>query len=244
LTLVIAHRGASGYAPENTFASFEKALELNSDGIELDVHMTRDNQLVVIHDFTLKRTTGEKGCIKDFDYSDIKKLDAGSWFSDEYKHQKIPKLKKVLEFLQTEDILINIEIKAGSRFYPYLEEKLLEEISRISVKGKFLISSFDHHGIKRLKSLDPKIKTGVLSESSMIDPCRYSKEFVGADAYHPHYKTVDKVLIEESLKHHMPLNVYTVNRRSDAKKLAVLNVNSIITNFPDKIMEILKGFSL
>lgn len=242
MTKIIAHRGASAYAPENTYASFEKALQLKSNGIELDIHMTKDGKLVVIHDFTLNRTTGVKGYIRDFSYNEISSLDAGSWYSDKFKNQRIPVLSGFLDLFKSEDILINIEIKAGSRFYPSIEERLLEELSRFSIKGEILISSFDHHCLKRIKSLDAHIKTGVLSESSMIEPCRYSIESVGADAFHPHYLTVDKLLIDESTKYNMPLNVYTVNKKKDAKKLIAFKVNSIITNFPDKLIDIAKGF--
>ena len=94
--LIIAHRGASGYAPENTLASMELAIKLGCDAIELDIHLTKDQQIVVCHDFTVDRTTNGRGEIENLTLEDIKKLDAGSWFSDEFKGEKIPTLEEVI----------------------------------------------------------------------------------------------------------------------------------------------------
>ncbi len=123
-TKILAHRGASAYAPENTMAAFKKAIEMNADGIELDVHLSKDGYIVIIHDERVDRTTDGKGEVKDFSLDELKKLDAGSWFSDEYKGEKIPTLEELLSLIKNTEIYLNIEIKAGYRVYPDIEEKL------------------------------------------------------------------------------------------------------------------------
>ena len=120
--IVLAHRGYSAKAPENTMAAFELALAVGADGIELDVHMTRDGEIVVIHDDTLDRTTNGKGPVSDQTMAELRELDAGSWFSPEFAGERIPTLKLVLELIKDKDVLLNIEIKTGLGFQQLNEE--------------------------------------------------------------------------------------------------------------------------
>src|SRR3712207_5048900 len=114
-TKIMAHRGAAAYAPENTIAAFTKAIEMKADAIELDIHLSKDDHIVVIHDEKVDRTTNGKGLVMEFTLEELKRLDAGSWFNKEFKNEKIPTLREVLELVAYKNIDLNIEIKAGYR---------------------------------------------------------------------------------------------------------------------------------
>ncbi|HHW48137.1 MAG TPA: glycerophosphodiester phosphodiesterase, partial [Clostridiaceae bacterium] len=160
--VVIAHRGAPKHAPENTIAAFRKALELGAEGIELDVHLSADGHLVVIHDEKVDRTSDGKGLVKEKTLEELKALDFGSWFSKEFKGETIPTLDEVLELLKSWTGIINIEIKGGSVFYPNIEEKVVRKIEKLKIEEKIIISSFNHYSLVEIKKLNPKIKTGIL----------------------------------------------------------------------------------
>ncbi|MBU6430317.1 MAG: glycerophosphodiester phosphodiesterase, partial [Cyanobacteria bacterium REEB65] len=140
---LIAHRGASGYAPENTMASFRLALEMGAKAIELDVHQTKDGQLVVAHDEDLKRTGKRKVRIKDLTSEELSKIDVGSWFDPCFSNERVPKLAEVFELVDGKAEL-HVELKRGSKLYPGIEEKVVEMIRRRKAQKSTLVSSFDH----------------------------------------------------------------------------------------------------
>lgn len=140
MTKIIAHRGASNDAPENTMAAFELALEQMADGIECDVHLARDNKLAVVHDHQLGRTMPGKGYIRDYSLAELQELDCGSWFSTEFKSQKIPELRDVLKLIKSTSLTGDIEIKYGSPYYSGLEEHLVDEIKKFQLQ---VLSSMD-----------------------------------------------------------------------------------------------------
>lgn len=236
MTKVIAHRGASGYCPENTMIAFEKAIMMGSDGIELDIHLTKDRKIAVMHDFTLERTTSAKGEIKNFTYRELRAADAGSWYSPEFSRERIPLLKDVLSLCAGENILINIEVKAGSFYYSHMEEILLEELSKYTFKGEVIISSFDHFALQSIGTLDKSAKTGLLYSSSMIDVSTYAKSIVGAVALHPHFFWVTPDLIKEASDQGLSVNAYTVNDADTAKRLLCYGVSGLMTNYPDLLL--------
>lgn len=231
MSKILAHRGASAYCPENTMAAFKKAIMLSADGLELDVHLTKDNELVVIHDFSLDRTTNGHGYIRNTSYSDIKNLDAGSWFNSNYSKLKIPLLKEVFSLINDKHFTINVELKAGNRYYPNIEEILLEEISK--TKCNIIISSFDHYALKNIKEKNSNIVTGILYEASIINVWDYAVNTVRADGLHPNYMTIDYELITNCKNLGLMVNPYTVNDSETMKQLLSLNVDYIITNVPD-----------
>lgn len=240
MTQIWGHRGAMAYCPENTIASFEKAVKLGVSGIELDVHLTKDNCLVVCHDEEVNRTTNGKGWIKDMTYNEIRKLDAGSWFDKKFTGLKIPSLIEVFNLYKCKDIIINVEIKAGSKFYPGIEEKVIKLINKCKLKEKVIVSSFDHRAIVKIKEIDKSIKTGLLYVAALHKPVDYLKK-VGADALHPHYLTIDSEVVKSSKKNNIPINTYTVNNMSTVEMLAKYNINAIITNYPDKALEVVNS---
>jgi len=237
-TRVQAHRGASGYAPENTMAAFRKAVDMKADGIELDVHLSKDGHLIVMHDETLNRTSNGKGLIASYTLEELKRLDAGSWFGKEFKGEKIPTFDEVLEFICKTELFINVEIKAGYRIYPTIEEKVLACLQKYNMLDRCIISSFDHYSLFRVKELNPNVKTGLLYGASLYEPWEYAKS-VKVNALHPLYLTLDKHFIEEAYAHNLDINTYTVNDEKVMGELAAARISGIITNYPDKAKKII-----
>lgn len=182
---VIGHRGASGYAPENTMVSFERALALRADAIELDVHPTRDGELVVIHDFTLDRTTSGSGPVAAHTLAEIQALDAGSWFDPAFADAQVPVLRDVLAWARGRTKVV-IEVKLGPVWYPNIEELLLRDLDRASMRGDVMVISFDHPSVQKLKQLAPDVITGVLYAARAIDPVALARN-AGAELLMPHW---------------------------------------------------------
>lgn len=154
LPKVIAHRGASAYAPENTMTAFEKAIELGAQGLELDVQLSSDGKLVVIHDEKLDRTSNAKGWVKDKTLDELKSLDFGSWFSKAFAGEKIPLLDEVMELISAWDGILNIEIKSGVVIYPDIEQKVAAAISKFNMHDRIIVSSFNHYSLVNLRKID------------------------------------------------------------------------------------------
>lgn len=176
-TKVWAHRGASGYAPENTLDAFRKAVEMGADGIELDVQMTKDGELVVIHDETINRVSNGKGWVKDYTYEELKKFNFNKTHL-EYTKEEIPTLEQVYLLIKPTNLTINVEIKTGIVFYPGIEERVLELTERLGMKERVIYSSFNHYTIRKIKELDPQAKTGMLYEDGIIDAVDYACDVV------------------------------------------------------------------
>lgn len=230
-TLNIAHRGASGDFPENTMIAFKEAIKLGADGIEIDVQMTKDLKLVVIHDETVDRTTNGQGLVKNFLFEDIRKLDAG-------RGEKIPELREVIELFRENNLVLNIELKNSIVHYEGIEEKVLKLITEEGIKSRVIISSFNHYSIKTVRELDNEVKVGALVEASIYEPEKYISG-LKVQCYHPQYKSLNSEIVLKLKENNIEINTYTVNEEDDMKWLASLNVESIITNYPKKLKEIL-----
>ena len=153
---IIAHRGASAYAPENTLAAFKKAIDLGATMLELDIHQTKDSQIVVVHDETINRTTNGKGKIKNLSLAEIKSLDAGSWFSSAFAGERIPTLQDVFDGMP-DSITLLIELKAGSEKYPGIEKRVARIIRERKTEHRVILKSFDDEVLFRLHHLAPDI---------------------------------------------------------------------------------------
>lgn len=234
-----AHRGASGYYPENTMIAFEKAVELGCTGIETDVQMTRDGVLVLMHDEMVNRTTDGSGFIKDYSYSDISRLDAGFWYSKEFKNTRVPTVEEFISFIKDKDIITNFEIKSEVIVYNGLEEKLIEMINKYGIEDKVILSSFNHYSVVKCKEISKEIKTGLLYMEGLYKPWEYAK-YVGADALHPYFYALNREIIEEIKKRNLILNTFTVNDIDYMKYFRDLKIDGIITNYPDKFNKILE----
>ncbi|MGH4050776.1 MAG: glycerophosphodiester phosphodiesterase [Clostridium sp.] len=233
-----AHRGASGYFPENTMLSFEKALELGANGIETDVQMTSDGVLVLIHDEYVNRTTNGVGLVKDFTYDELNNLDAGSWFDKKYSSEKIPTAEELIIFAKENDILLNLEIKNGVIIYPGIEEKLIEMLHEYKYQDKVILSSFNHYSMVTCKEISKEIKTGLLYMAGLYQPELYCKH-TGADALHPLFYSINKEIIDNAKKEGILVNPFTVNEEIHMKNLIAAGVNGLITNYPDKLKRVL-----
>jgi glycerophosphoryl diester phosphodiesterase len=242
MTINFAHRGASGYYPENTMIAFEKAVELGSDGIETDVQMTSDGVLVLIHDEMVNRTTECVGFVKDYTYNEIRKLNAGSWFSTEYSGIKIPSVEELILFSLEKDVIINFEIKNEIVNYNGIEEKLIELIQRYNIQDRVILSSFNHYSAVKCKEISKDINTGVLYYEKLYKPQDYARS-VFADALHPYFYSLNKEIIKEIREEGIMINTYTVNDTNYMKYFVENRVEGIVTNYPDKLKKIIDDFN-
>ena len=232
MTLNLAHRGFSGRYPENTMLAFTKAIEAGCDGIALEVQLTKDRELVVIHDEKLDRTTDGKGYVCDYTLAELKTLSASGHFQDIYGRTEIPTLKEYFELVADTDIVTNVELKTGVNIYPGIEQKVLRLIQDYKLSERIIISSFNHYSALMFKKLAPQIKCGLLEESWIIGMSGYAKK-LGIDYLHPIYYCVTDSYVQEAQAHDLGINTWTVNNREDIQRLKNLNINAIITNYPD-----------
>lgn len=236
--LIIAHRGASAYAPENTEASFRLAVEMGADGIELDVHLSKDGIPVVIHDERLNRTGGRHGWVKDLTLAELKALDFGVWFKPEYAGQRIMTLEEVLILLRDWSGLLNIELKSGPVFYEGMEEKVVRLTYTYNRADTVIISSFNHYSLLKVKEIDPRIKIGILYMAGLVAPWEYA-ERLGAEAIHPLYYNIVPPIVAGCKAHGILVNPFTVDDPEHIKAIAAAGVDGIITNVPDIAREII-----
>ena len=236
--LVWAHRGASGYAPENTLPAFQKAYQMGADGIELDVQMTKDGELVVCHDETIGRTSNGSGWIKDKTLAELKALDFSCGQKD-FAGVTIPTMREVFELLAPTDMIINIELKTGIVFYLGMTKKLLELTSECGFSDRVIYSSFNHYTIKHIREIAPEAKLGFLYADGTIDMPSYAIKH-GVQALHPAlYNIQFPGFIEECRQRGLAVNVWTVNDEEHLGLCCKAGVDAIITNYPDKAFEII-----
>ena len=223
---IIGHRGAAFYEPENTLLSIKKAIEFGVDAVEIDVHLSKDNEVVVIHDDTLERTTNGFGKVSDTNFSALRNLNAG-------KGEKIPYLQEVINQVKDKVDLI-IELKGQKT-----EKKVVELIQKNNLHDKCYVISFWHNRVKRIKALDPKIKTGALFVGHPVKPYRLAKD-AKADALFLNYKFISKKLVEKAHKLDLRVDVWNIDDKKEIKAIADLGVDSIGSNKPDILVEYFK----
>ncbi len=229
---IFAHRGASGHAPENTMEAFKLAYEMGADGIELDVQLTSDNELVVTHDEDIERTSNGKGLVMNKTYFELCGYDFGSWYSDEFVGVKIPKLGEVLDWIKTNSMELNIEIKTMPAWYnKKLTQRVFGEVKNSGIEDRIIISSFDHQAILDMRELSSSIKTAALYESNILHPWEYCEKY-SINCIHPYYLCATKSLVESCHSNNIEVNVWTVNDIKEALKLKKMGVDCIITNYP------------
>ena len=238
-TVVYAHRGASGSAPENTMTAFKKALSIGSHGIECDVQMTKDGKLIICHDELLDRTTDGKGFIKDKTLEQIKTMDAGRWFGLEYEGERIPLLEEVLELVKQSDIYLNLELKTGIVQYNGIEDKVVDMVKSYGILDKTVFSSFNHYSIYDIKYKYPEAITGALYMEGLYQPWKYL-DSIKCDCAHPFYMAAKPAMVEGLLQSGYTINTFTVDDANTAALLIKSGVGGIITNHPERILEILK----
>ncbi|WP_082233217.1 glycerophosphodiester phosphodiesterase [Halobacillus massiliensis] len=236
-TLNIAHRGASGYAPENTIAAFDKAFEMKADMFEVDVQMSKDGELVLIHDTTVDRTTDGSGQVGDFTYEELQELDAGSWFSEEFSGEEIPTLGEVLDKYRGK-IGILIELKSPE-LYPELEEKVAEELRERNLdkpkNNKIIVQSFNHDSVKEMHELLPSIPLGVLLGNTKVTDEQLTEFASYAEYFNPNKSMITKEFVDRLHSFGLKTQPYTVRDKESADFLMKAGVDGIITDFPDYV---------
>jgi len=235
----IAHRGASGHAPENTMAAFRLAVEQSADWIELDVHQTADGHPVVLHDFTLRRTAGDPRPVRALSLEQVKEFDIGSWWNGTYRSERVPTLDEVLAFAAGR-IRIFIELKRGSSFYPEIERRLLEMIARHRAKDRVAISSFDLAALKTLRGLDPEIPLGLLTRKTRPRDILNEAESLKVQSIHISTHRLSKNILTQAHSDGLPVYVYTVNRLSLMKRFLAMGADGLFTNYPDRLRNLLR----
>ena len=234
MTEIFAHRGASGYAPENTLEAFRLAMEQGADGIELDVHLTKDGEVVVIHDETIDRTGNGQGNVRDYTLEELKKFSFHNRM-EKYKGVQIPTLKEVLDLVKNSQMKVNIELKTGIYWYEGIEEKTMEIVKSRKMEDRIIYSSFNHYSIQKILEQDIHAETAYLFSDVTLNMEKYAKE-TGVKGLHPavyHLKMAD--FLETYLKSGLKVRVWTVNNKEDMKMFMDAGVDAVITNYPDII---------
>lgn len=237
--LIYAHRGASGEAPENTMAAFRLAVEQGAQGIELDVQMSADGELIVIHDETLDRTTNGSGLVVRHTAAELKTLDASYKFSA-YKGEPLPFLSEVLAFLVPTKLELNIELKNGIIFYEELEEKAVRLVREYGMGRRVVFSSFNHYSVAKLSRMAPDIESAILYAAGLYEPWDYAAK-VGAKALHPLFYSVVKEFVDGAHRAGLKVRPYTVNEPDDIRRMIDVGVDAVITNYPARMKAILEG---
>jgi glycerophosphoryl diester phosphodiesterase len=236
--LTVAHRGASGYAPENTIAAFHKAVELKADFFELDVQMSKDGELVLIHDTSVDRTTDGSGEVGDLTFEELRGLDAGSWFSPEYAGEQIPTFGEALDHFRGK-IGFLIEIKAPW-LYPGIELKVADELIKHNMhlpsNGNVILQSFDHTSVQRFHAILPKVPVGVLtSQAQELTEAKLQEFATYADYVNQSLNLVTKHAVDQIHALDMDIYVWTLRNATLVDPLIQLGVDGIITDFPDYV---------
>jgi len=221
-------------------AAFKKAIELGATGIEIDVQIAKDGTIVIIHDESLKRTTGDPRLVKDVDYEEMKALDAGGWFAPEFAGEPIPTLEQLLQLLADTTIILNIELKNGVILYPDIERRTIELVRAYNMADRVIISSFNHYSLAACKAIDPGIRTGILYMEGLYEPWSYAKT-VNADALHAYKYAILPEWVAEAAACGIAYHPFTVNEQHEMEKLAALGVSGIITDYPDRLAAVLKA---
>jgi len=242
MPLIIAHRGASVKAPENTLAAFELAFEMGADGIELDVMLSKDEQLVVIHDDTVDRTTNGSGRVSDFPLNILQGLDAGSVFSTAFRGERLPSLVEVFEHFGGK-MLINVELKNYATPFDGLTDKVVNLIQKYKLLNSVLLSSFNPLNLRRTKRRLPEVRLGLLAlsgKAGALSRGAFGRIFP-YDALHPYYSDVNETLVNKIHSLGRQVNVWTVDEPEELLRLYQLGVDGIITNDPQAARKVIEG---
>ncbi len=238
-TKVWAHRGASGYMPENTIPAFQKAIEMGADGIELDVQLTKDRQLVVIHDERIDRVSDGSGAVADYTLEELRKFNFNKTHP-ECEHADIPTLEEVLDLMRPTGMMINIELKTGINFYEGIERMTYELVEKKGMQKQVIYSSFNHNSVMEMKRLDAAVKTGFLNCDEIYNVAAYAQS-CGVTALHPwriHLQTPGYV--EACKERGIQIHVWTVDSEEEVRKLKKLRVDAVITNYPDRVIRVIR----
>lgn len=237
MTKVFAHRGASGYAPENTLEAFALAGEQGAQGIELDVQLTKDGEVVVIHDETIDRVSTGKGAVRDYTLEELRRFSFHN-HKKEYEGVQIPTLREVLEQVKPGGMEVNIELKTGIYWYPGLEEKTVELVKAAGMENRVIYSSFNHYSVQKILELGAEAETAYLYSDVLLNVENYAKN-TGVCGLHPavyHLKMAD--FLESYRRSGLKVRVWTVNDEADMRQFIEKDLEAVITNYPDRALRV------
>lgn len=241
--MVIAHRGASAYAPENTITAFKKALEIGADALELDLRQTKDSVLVVLHDADVNRTTSGSGNIKDFTFAELQELDAGSWFDTKFSDEKIPSLQEVIDLLDDTTLII-IELKEGNKAYPGIEERVVQLVKQNEIESQTILKSFDPNVLERLRIIEPDIPLlyvyafripwlGMIIDRGVTFDSVYDLD---VEYLQPHRFFLSESFVEDAQSRGFKIISWGVNSTVAINESLDYGVDGIETDYPDKVL--------
>ncbi len=240
-TLNLAHRGANTEAPENTMAAFRKAVEVGATGLEFDVQLSKDGAVVVIHDEKLERTTNGSGLVKDYTLEELQRLDAGTWFGEEFAGEKMPTLDQVLDEFASTELIFNIELKSGIVLYPGLEEKVIEAVKCRNLTDRVVLSSFNHYSLVTCRELNTEIRTGMLYVAGLYEPWEYALK-LGCYSVHPLFNHLQHPeLVSGFREHNLAIYAWTVNEPVYMELMVAGGIDAIITDRPQDLQKIIDG---
>jgi glycerophosphoryl diester phosphodiesterase len=229
--LRVGHRGAKGHAPENTIASFNLAVQMGVSAVETDVHLSKDGEVVLIHDHSVDRTTDGRGFVKDMTLRELKQLDAGSWYDPRFAGQRIPTLSEFLEWAR-DRVGVAIEIKNGPIYYPGIAEKVIRLLKDWSMERQAILISFDHFVLREAKMIAPEVATGILYVGRFVNESGAARA-AAADALHPNWAFVTPDLVEKAHADGLAVSPWCPNDLPAIRMLSEMGVDSIGTDYPD-----------
>jgi len=231
--LIVAHRGASGHAPENTLAAFRKAVTLGATFIETDLQLTRDTHFVAIHDETVNRTTNGQGAVHDLSLAEIRRLDAGSWFGSEFTGERVPTLEEALEFAKKHDVVFYLELKPAGSWGG--EHALIGALRESGEIARTIVISFDTGILAALRKIEPTLMTGVLYDGQLTDPLDAALE-VGARQVVVRGDLVTPWMIAEARRKDLQVVCWTINHPAHMRSLVAAGVDGIMSDYPDRLV--------
>ncbi len=235
--LAIAHRGASGYAPENTLAAFRRALALGATFIETDLQLTRDAHFVALHDDTVNRTTNGQGAVQHLTLAEVRRLDAGSWFGSEFMGERIPTLLDIVEFSGKHDAVFYLELKPNGFWGG--EHALVSALRESGAIQRSVIISFDPVILQGLRKIEPTLMTGLLFDGQIENPFEKALE-IGARQLAVKGDLVSPNLLNEAHKRDLQVVCWTINNPAHMRLLAAAGVDGIMSDYPDRLLSSLK----
>ena len=234
---VIAHRGASGHAPENTLSAFQRAVELGATFIETDLQVTRDGRFVAMHDDTVDRTTNGSGELAEFTLDELRQVDAGLWFDREFMGERVPTLTEILQFSNKNDVVFYLELK-----YPALtgmDHSLVAALREAQSSARTIVISFDPATLLPLRRIDASIMLGFLVEDQHPD-CIQAALDVGARQLCPKFSCVTPALVERAHRADLKVVTWTVNTAEMMRSMMAAGVDGMMTDFPDRLRAVIE----
>lgn len=243
--IVIAHRGASAYAPENTHSAFRLAIEMKAEMIELDVSLSKDGVPVVIHDESVDRTTNASGLVSDFTLKELKLLETGAWFNEKFSGEPFPTLAEVLAYTK-DNIAVNIEIKTEAvtnNVSGGIIEKVLKIVKEAGVQKQVIFSSFDYRVMEHLEQLNPEMPKAILYEKNQSGDMLPSELVLKyrVDAFNCSHRQLSEEWVKDLKSNNIPFFIYTVNDESLIKKIILKGAKGIFSDKPDVLKQVVEN---